>query len=114
MTHLKNRFLGVVTILLALVAFDVRAEQKAEPPKDKEVSAEEADISKIKEKYWARGNEAEVGIVQNRIFSKRRKLELGFDFGTLFGDPFLSTKTLTFSGGYHFNEIYSAHVVFSK
>jgi outer membrane beta-barrel protein len=75
---------------------------------------EEADVAKIKEKYWARGNEAEVDVVQNRVFAKRRKLELGVDFEAIYGDPFLSTQTLTASVGYYFDELRSVHLLASK
>src|SRR6476620_960925 len=71
---------------------------KADPPAKAPSTAnepagpEEADIKKIREKYWTRGDDAEVGVVQNRMFTKRRKMEFGLDFDTVYGDPFLSTR----------------------
>lgn len=69
-----------------------------------EEQAQEADVDKIKEKYWARGQESELGVVQNRTYSKARKFNAGLIGGTVFSDPFLSTKILGGSLGYHFNE----------
>lgn len=76
--------------------------------------AEEADVQKIKEKYWARGSETEMGVVQNRLFTKNHKIEGSLGLGTLTGDPFLKTTTLMVNGGYHFDEIFSAHLNFWK
>jgi outer membrane beta-barrel protein len=79
---------------------------------DSNAGPEEADVQKIKEKYWARGNEAEVGVVQNRLFSKRHKVELDLTAGGLNGDPFLSTVMLNGELGYHFTEFFSVHAIF--
>lgn len=72
-------------------------------------TAEEADVAKIREKYWARGNETEMGVVQNRLYPKKRRFELGLGFGNLTGDPFLSILRYGVSLGYHFSEFISLH-----
>lgn len=72
---------------------------------------EEADIEKIKEKYWARGNEAEMGVVQNRLYPKVHRVEVSLTGGALSGDPFLSTYTLGLTAGYHFSEFFALHLV---
>jgi outer membrane beta-barrel protein len=75
---------------------------------------EEADVQKIKEKYWTRGNQAEMGVVQNRLFTKRHKMELGLTLGTVYGDPFLTDTPVGLSVGYHFSELFSTHLQFTK
>lgn len=69
--------------------------------------AEEADVEAVRTRYWARGEEAEMGVVQNRTFSKTGKVELGLGIGTLTTDPFLAVSTVGARGAYHFNETYS-------
>ena len=76
--------------------------------------AEEADVQKIREKYWARGSEAEVGVVQNRLYPKRHRFELGINGGNLNGDPFLSVITVGASLGFHFSEFFALHVLYWK
>lgn len=72
---------------------------------------EEADVQKVKEKYWARGNETELGVVQNRYYSKSHNVELGVYFGTLNGDPFLSNKSYGGSIGYHISEFFAVQAI---
>ncbi len=107
-------------LLLAFFTFAANAEKispaskpsTAKPTAVKvETSAEEVDVQKIKEKYWARGNEAEMGVVQNRLYPKRRRIELGIGAGNLSGDPFLSTYTFGANLGFHFSEFFALHLV---
>jgi hypothetical protein len=37
-------------------------------------NAERVNTEAIKEKYWARGDESEIGVVQNRLYSKANKV----------------------------------------
>lgn len=84
----------------------------AEPAQsDSRPAAEKVDVDKIKERYWARGDESELGVVQNRLYSKERKFEFSLHGGIVTTDPFLSVKNFGGSVGYHFNEYLSAHFV---
>jgi outer membrane beta-barrel protein len=65
---------------------------------------ERVNVESIKEKYWARGDEAELGVVQNRLYSKDKKFQLGIFGGIVASDPFLSTKAVGGSLGFFFNE----------
>jgi outer membrane beta-barrel protein len=90
------------------------AADKASDIKDASSSqsdGERLNVDSIKEKYWARGDEAELGVVQNRTYSKKRKLEFSLLGGTLMTDPFLNVKTLGGTIGFHFSEYLSAHIV---
>lgn len=72
--------------------------------------AERVNIENIKQKYWARGDENELGVVQNRMYTKARKFELGVYGGIVSTDPFLSVYSLNATLGYHFNEYVSAAI----
>lgn len=72
---------------------------------------ERVNVENIKEKYWARGDESELGVVQNRAYSKAKKLEAGLYFGAIMTDPFLNVSSLGGSLGYHFNEYLSVHAL---
>jgi outer membrane beta-barrel protein len=73
--------------------------------------AERVNVENIKEKYWARGDESELGVVQNRLYTKEHKFELGVFGGTAVSDPFLSVKSLGGLAGYHFSEYFSLNVM---
>ena len=68
-------------------------------------------VDSIKEKYWAQGNESELGVVQNRAYSKEHKLELGFIGGIVASDPFLNVNQLGTSLGFHFSEYFAIHAL---
>lgn len=74
-------------------------------------SAERVNVDRIKEKYWARGDESELGVVQNRLYSKERKFELGLFGGLIATDPFISVQAVGGSLGYHFTEYLSLHAL---
>jgi outer membrane beta-barrel protein len=76
--------------------------------------AERVNVENIKEKYWARGDETEMGVVQNRTYSKERKIELGVFGGVDLTDPFLNVNNLGFSLGYHFSEYIEARALYWK
>jgi outer membrane beta-barrel protein len=73
--------------------------------------AERVNIENIKEKYWARGDENELGVVQNRLYTKARKFELGVFGGVISTDPFLSVKNAGGLLAYHFNEYFALSVM---
>lgn len=88
------------------------AESKDSPPP--EVDMEQVNVEGIKERYWARGNEAELGVVQNRTYSKTHKLEIGLLGGVAFSDPFLTVNYYGVNLGYHLSEFVSLHLLFMK
>jgi len=76
-----------------------------------ETETEQVNVDNIKERYWAHGNEAELGVVQNRTYSKTHKLELGLLGGVAFSDPFLNVKYIGIDLGYHLSEYVSLHLL---
>ncbi len=73
--------------------------------------AQPANVEKIQEKYWANGDESELGVVQNRSFSKSHKFEFGLMSGIVATDPFLNVNNLGFDVGYNFNEYFSLYLI---
>jgi outer membrane beta-barrel protein len=73
--------------------------------------AEKVNVENIKEKYWARGDEQELGVVQNRAYSKSHKIEVSLVGGVISSDPFLSTQVYGMTLGYHFSEYLNLHLL---
>lgn len=81
---------------------------------DIESDEERADVENIKKKYWALGDEAELGVVQNRIFTKRNKLKMGLFGGKIGTDPFLSVMSAGGTLGYYFSEYFALQALVYK
>ena len=115
LSKIKNLFFGMILIGAILTPFSTYAAPQVRPgsPRTME-NTEEVEVKKLREQYWSQGKDAEVGVVQNRLYSKKRKFEFSLQAGTLNGDPFLSTTSLGGSLGYYFSEYISAHAVAYK
>jgi outer membrane beta-barrel protein len=81
------------------------------PSANDTTNAERVNTDAIKEKYWARGDESEIGVVQNRLYSKAGKIEFQIIGGLINSDPFVSTYNLGGRLGYHINEYFSVHAL---
>ncbi len=103
--RISPKFIFATAALSFIISTPVRAEEPAAPEHD------EVDVSKIKEKYWARGDESELGVVQNRLYSKSQKWSFGVLGGFTTTDPFLNVRQFGGSIGYNFNEVLSAHII---
>lgn len=73
--------------------------------------AERVDVDAIKQRYWSQGEDTAVGVVQNRTYSKARKIQFGLLGGTVISDPFLSSATLGFNASYFFNEYFGVGIL---
>jgi outer membrane beta-barrel protein len=73
--------------------------------------AEEVDVAKVKEKYWAQGKESELGVVQNRRFASEGHWEADLFTGTMATDPFYSVSRVGGSLGYHLGPTLSVHAI---
>jgi outer membrane beta-barrel protein len=120
----STRWFFLVLLVLSTAAFasPSLAAEKAKPAASKpapaaspvptlEGDAERLNVENIKEKYWARGDESELGVVQNRLYSKERRFQLGLFGGIVASDPFLSIKNLGVSFGYNFGEYLGIHLL---
>lgn len=88
--------------------------KKADSAQSSPAASEEVDVEGIKKKYWATGDESELGVVQNRLYSKARRFNLGVSGGTIIGDPFLTTQTYGVNAGYHFSEYFGLNLMYWK
>lgn len=75
------------------------------------MKAEHVDVQKVKERYWTKGEESELRVVQNRTYSKDRKIGLGFFYAFISSDPFLSIKGAGATIGYHFHEFLGFNII---
>jgi outer membrane beta-barrel protein len=102
---------------LALTIAFLASSAQAAPPAAPAAAADRAErisVDVIKEKYWAKGEESELQIVQNRKYSKKEKFELGVYGGIIATDPFLSVKNVGGSLGFHFTESFGLNVLYWK
>ncbi|MEK6578820.1 MAG: hypothetical protein AABZ55_06305, partial [Bdellovibrionota bacterium] len=76
-----------------------------------EAPVEKVNVDAIKEKYWARGESSELGVVQNRLYSKEHKFEFGLLTGMTSTDPFLSVKTVGGHLGFHLSEYFGLQLI---
>jgi len=112
----KTRFLTHLTVTLlstTLLAHFANAQNPGNTTDAKNDSrkAKQINVDSIKEKYWAKGEQTELGVVQNRKYSKGDKIQFGLLGSLVISDPFLSTRLLGASIGYHFSEYFSVSLL---
>lgn len=88
-------------------------ELKAEDTEDStgNISDEIVEVEQVKEKYWAQGEASQLGVVQNRLYTKKKKLQFGLLLGTAMDDPFLSSKILGANISYNVSEFWGFSLV---
>jgi outer membrane beta-barrel protein len=91
---------------LILMNFSLWANEKA----NKE-DAEYLEVERVKEKYWAQGDESQLGVVQNRLYSKQHKYQIGLLAGKAMNDPFLSVNKYGLNVSYNFTEFWGLSVL---
>ncbi len=72
---------------------------------------EKVEVDQIRERYWAQGNESELGVVQNRTFSKKGRFHLAVIGGVLTSDPFLNITQGGLHVGYYLTETWGLHLL---
>ncbi len=72
---------------------------------------QDVDVERIKKRYWSRGDESDLGVVQNRLYSKEGKVEIGGFGGFVNSDPFLTVYNAGGTLGYHFTEYLGVDVL---
>jgi len=128
MTHKKTRFsavhfsrtilTGLVVIFLTAPSISQAAPPAADPNTLKPATndndeagtlPEKIDVQTMKKRYWTVGNEDQMDVVQNRLYTKKGRMEFSARYGTYSDDPFQTMNSLGFYLGYHFNEFWSLH-----
>ncbi len=97
-----------------VTAADVPAEETSGAQKVPAQKADRANVQRIKSKYWARGEESGLGVVQNRTFTKSGRFQIGLLGGMAFTDPFLNVRMAGLGVGYHFTETFSLNLLYWK
>lgn len=107
---MKSMKFFVIVTVIAVTSLAAQAEVKPTSRATQSSTATKLPIDQVKERYWDRGRETELRVVQNRLYSQAEKFELGLFGGFVSTDPFLSVHNLGMSLAYHFNETYSVTV----
>src|SRR4051812_50167276 len=55
----------------------------ASPSQNDPNQGQDVDVERIKNRYWSRGDESDLGVVQNRLYSKEGKFEIGGFWGVI-------------------------------
>src|SRR4051794_20831304 len=105
---MRNVKKSIQTIVMGLCALTLALEASAFAQGDDSGSSsgktEKLNVQAIKEKYWAKGEEGELRVVQNRLFTKANRLEFALYAGNVATDPFLSVKNVGGLLSYHLSE----------
>jgi len=107
---MKKRIVLVAMAFGLVAPWMESARAQAEAPAG-ESKPEELDVEAIKKKYWATGDESQLGVVQNRLYSKGGKFALGVLGGLALSDPFNTIRPLGATFGYNFSELWGLHLV---
>jgi outer membrane beta-barrel protein len=91
----------------ALVPMRSWAQKKSVQPQVSAAPAqngeEKVDVSDLEKKYWA-AKDTDFSVVQNRLYSKAKKFELGLSYGSMLNDPWTTGRTHGLILGYYFSE----------
>lgn len=124
MTHKKTRFLAVPSLISLVIALAGSSSSMAAPPVASDPGAlkpttsdtdeagtlpEKIDVQTMKKRYWTVGNEDQMDVVQNRLYTKKGRMEVSARYGFYSDDPFQSMSTVGLYLGYHLNEFWSIH-----
>lgn len=101
----------VCIIVAASFAFTAVVElpQNRAEAADRKKRRKRINVRKLKKQYWDEKEEPEV--VQNRLYSKARRLEISTFYSGLNSDPFLDVSSVGFTLGFHFTELISTHLL---
>jgi outer membrane beta-barrel protein len=103
-THPRTWIIFVALSLAPALAGADEQKPMSAPQTQGNGQGERLDVDKIRRNYWNRGEENDTRVVQNRMYSTSHKFEFGIFGASLSGDPFLTSKSLGVSLGYHFTE----------
>lgn len=117
LTQTQATLFAALTLLASAPALAQKLDTRTSAPAAAPAGPGEADrvnVEAIKEKYWARGDESEIGVVQNRLYSKAGRFQFGLFGATIVNDPFLSNRAVGGTFGYNFSEYVGVQLVAYK
>jgi len=107
----KAQQLGLLVVSSSLAFGSASAlaapSKKAPTPRDVEVDT-------VKDAYWNRTSDGEIEVVQNRQFSKKNRVSLAANFGTVSADPFLTVYSTSAGLSYHLTETFAVTGIYKK
>jgi outer membrane beta-barrel protein len=104
-------FVSALVLCSSAWADSPKPSPSSSPPPSASTDDEKVNVDSIKQKYWARGDESELGVVQNRLYTKANKFEFSVFGGFISSDPFLSVHNVGGSIGYHLSEYFSVNLI---
>jgi outer membrane beta-barrel protein len=104
----------LVLSCLALTQAARAAEPAPSAPAAKPAAPQRIEVDNLKQKYWAKGNEADLEVVQNRLYTKQYKLNIELMAGTVSGDPFLNSISYGGLLGFNFTESVGVNALYWK
>jgi outer membrane beta-barrel protein len=75
------------------------------------LAGEQLMIDPAKQNYWEMTDSEDAKAVQNRMYSRSSRLELGAFYGITSSDPFLSISNLGGKIGFNISEVFQLHVI---
>jgi outer membrane beta-barrel protein len=103
-----NQLRNLNSIVSLVLLFSV-PQVFAQDPNAATGAGKKVDVEKLKKQYWSQ--DTSLDVVQNRVYSKSKRIQLGIYGGRMIADPFVSVISAGFSLGYHFDEYWSVHAV---
>lgn len=91
-----NKFTPIALWLVLMAPLTSMAQTKSN-------DSDRLDIKKLEDQYWA-AKDDDYTVVQNRTYSKGKRIYLNLNYGTIINDPFSTGRTTGASLGYFFNE----------
>ncbi len=76
-------------------------------------TGDQLDISDLENQYWA-PKDQDFDVVQNRTYSKAKRVAVSLGYGTLLNDSYRRSNNLSVSGNYYFSERYGVEVNFTS
>ncbi|MBS1962469.1 MAG: outer membrane beta-barrel domain-containing protein [Bdellovibrionales bacterium] len=107
--HNATKHLGLLLTAAAVTAASAQAAPAKKGPTPRDV-----EVDNVKEAYWNRTSDGDIEVVQNRQYSKKHRLSIAANFGTVSADPFLSVKSTSGALSFHFTESLAVTGVLKK
>ncbi|MBC7693679.1 MAG: outer membrane beta-barrel domain-containing protein [Methylotenera sp.] len=104
----------LITMMGMTTGFSAHAQDRPAAPSTKAKQGERLNVDSIRQKYWAKGEDSQMNVVQNRLYTKSGRLNLSLFGGGYSDDPFLASKLLGASLGYNFTETWGLNLMYWK
>lgn len=108
------KLISFTAVLMVAVSYRVLAAPGDQSAPATGSKPERMNVDAIKQKYWAQGSDTQMTVVQNRLYTKEGRFEVGAKLGLMNNDPFLNIRGVGASVGYHFNETLGFHLNYHK